>query len=147
MRNDLTCRSGRHPISERIYSQGGYVDCRGCRLERDRAKYQRHGQWADPTPDPERAERLKLWQAGVDDAIAEMRAAEGFDGTVRTWTTLGECLLPDTALRTQMRQTEPERLRVVVPRLVGRCRICGAPRRDDGACMFCLTVLRSRRAS
>lgn len=67
--------------------------------------------WETPPDGTERAERLKAWQATVADAIARTRRREGFDGTQRTWQTLGECLplseAEDRALTTVVLLTEP----------------------------------------
>lgn len=99
--NATTCRSGRHPVSERYTAPNGHSFCGPCHREvkgyRTLTRPVGRNAWADPIHDAETAARLAAWQATVDGAIARVRLAEGFDGTRHPWRTLGECLLPATA--------------------------------------------------
>lgn len=91
------CRNKKHPRSERYVGPDGKKSyCYPCKSESAKALLiarpgGRDG-WTDPVADAERRGRLAAWMAGVDDAIARIRAEEGFDGTRRGWQTLGECL-------------------------------------------------------
>lgn len=90
------------------------------------------------------AEWLRAWIDGVDEAIARMRRAEGFDGTRRTWTTLGECLLPGA--ETQKAGREQATLRVVCGRRWEPCGTCKTPKWVGTRCRSCAAGLRERRA-
>lgn len=79
------CRSGRH------WSVEG-ERCRACGRAEDAwrviAGDVRRGRWQTPRPNPELQQRLAVWAARVDAAIAAIRATEGHSGD-QAWQTLG----------------------------------------------------------
>lgn len=138
---EALCRNGRHPYSQRRTKSDGSTSCLPCGRDRLRAIRETIpggvGDWAMSVVDTERVQRLHAWQATVDDAIAEMRQQEGFDGTTRDWQTLGECLLSDLT---------PARPRPVVQPRTVKCDRCQVWRFVGRRCASCAAGL-DRRAS
>lgn len=138
------CRNRLHPREGNRAPNSGRPGtfCVPCRREsvvrRGAAAPVRLDGWADPIGDTERRQRLAVWIAGVDDAIARIRAEEGFDGTVRTWRTLGECLSAEPPRL-------PTRLNPHGGRRLVHCGRCGAPRWYGQPCALCAAGVETRK--
>lgn len=127
------CRNGRHPYSQRRTKTNGLTTCVPCEQESWRASQPLRSHsttgWASLAPDPERQERYDAWAAGLDAAIAMVRATEGFDGGERPWQALGEYLpLPSPARAPRRR---------AITQMVVRCADCDTPRLWDAPCATC----------
>jgi hypothetical protein len=138
----VLCRNGLHPVAmRRRNGRSGRPACYGCRDERQKLRRQLapggRADWADPVEDAAARDRAAVWAAGVDDAIAAIRKAEGFDGRLRGWQTLGdvegmqEPVVPEPetapAPAKQPWQTRP----------IIACPGCGGGRFEDQACAHC----------
>lgn len=140
------CRNGLHPADQRRPNGPGHVQCGGCLDERQRARWQlapggRDG-WADPAHDAERQAAYDAWAGGLDDAIARMRAEQGFDGRRRGWRTLGDVVGMQATPKAEPVPTPVRPL----PRFVA-CETCGAGRPADRPCAHCARRLRRTEVS
>jgi hypothetical protein len=137
------CRNKKHPITERTRKSNGGTECSGCRRDEREHRNATRPVDRDGSVDPSIFEASRRWRASwaatIDATIARIRAEEGFDGRRQRWQTLGEYLRLDAALREQIAAPAPAPL--PQRRIIGRCRGCGAPRREDIPCDFCATVL------
>lgn len=141
------CRNGRHPIEQRRRNGAGKWQCGPCRLERHKARTRSKPVDADVLRDPEREARFEAWSAGLDDAIAEARRREGFDGRERTWRTLGDVVgMQREAHGTGQVRVGPEHPDYVSEPVVRHtwrtrpivaCPDCGAGRFEGRPCRHC----------
>lgn len=135
----VLCRNGPHPIALRVPNGADRTECGPCRKAVSLHRWQvlpgGRRRWANPEVDADQQARYQAWAAGLDDAIAQMRREQGFDGRERTWRTLGDVV----GMQAAPPAPAPE---PVVPqswrtRRIVACPDCGAGRFEGRPCRHC----------